>query len=469
MNRSDDGVSLTKQRKQSDDALVNGLDASEESDIFSQETEAYSPVLAALDDVDDTEYVDCNKKPSLDKFESVQKDAELIGDILGQVDVSDIYDRLKTIRSNQNRIEVVTNELLEKQSTQRHVKSQQKLSSAVLMKDFVKIIDMATSNMPALPVSAEDIQEMLEAVQLRNNRVDFVFSQILGLYCLQQQGHGDLVKDTKSTLVQCPGVLFEEVTKLLIKEKDNPNRLQCTLDKVKPNVSKLSKAESNASNVSLNDDLVYKDTRIISKVLPEIDQNEIYAYLEAHHHEQNRIRIVIDELMKFHSASDNLELSSAAYSGKQFKGISSIQDEVDEIRQIFPDCDPNYLFDQLEQRANDKERMKSVVMDMFEKKSYPKLKEREEQEKKISTCSRIKNMTFDLKEFLLKFPNPIELFENNDRKTNENYKRHVEIQIRNEFPQLKGHYLKKVLEKYGYHLTCCMKEIQADIAYDQCK
>ena len=278
----------------------------------------------------------------------------------------------------------------------------------------------------------------------------------------------------KTVLVQCPWVSFDEVSKMMIKKKTSPDRTKQILDLFLPKANDLQRTDSALSNTSLANDELYKDTRIIAKVMPEIDRNEIYAYLEAHHHEKNRIYIVIEELMKIKSNGESLSsfdvtTDEAIPSHKPSKGIFNIQDEVDELRQIFPDCDPNYLFEQLEQKADDKERMKTVAMAMFENKNYPKLKEREEREKKISTRNRIKNLKFDMEEFIQKFPEPVTFFENDERKMNENYIKHVEIQIRNDFPQLKGKYIKKILDKHKSHYSTTRKEIQADVADGQCK
>jgi len=63
---------------------------------------------------------------------------------LNNIDVSDIYDQLKAIRQNPNRIEIVTNQVLESNTKQ---KTAEKPTSNVFMQDFVKIIDLTTTNM----------------------------------------------------------------------------------------------------------------------------------------------------------------------------------------------------------------------------------------------------------------------------------------------------------------------------------
>lgn len=50
--------------------------------------------------------------------------------------------------------------------------------------------------------------------------------------------------------------------------------------------------------------------------------------------------------------------------------------------EIFLDCDFNYLYDKLEEYINDKERLKNIVMELFEYKNYFKLKDILEERKK---------------------------------------------------------------------------------------
>ncbi|XP_071162656.1 E3 ubiquitin-protein ligase RNF216-like [Mytilus edulis] len=481
MERTEDGISKCKQRRLSDNGFTSShemiedlesLEGTEEynaDSIFSQETQAYSQDVGGLDEVQAYNETDGDESvPKMTKLKSVMVDANFIADILSDVDVSEIYDKLKDIRSNENRIEVVTNQLLERRSKVK-APAKPSMTGANLMKDFVKIIDSATKNMPALPVSAEDIEELLVASQNRKDRVDHVFSQILNLHFLKRKGNGDVIKDMKIVIVRCPGIPFEEISKMMLQKKTHTDRTQQVLDYFVPKRTDLQKSDSVVSVSALANDLLYKDTRIIAKVMPDIDRNEIYAYLEAHHDEKNRIQVVIEELMKMKQGGESLASLDVTTDGlitspKPSKGIFNIQDEVDELRQIFPDCDPNYLYDELEKKADDKERMKTVAMAMFEDKKYPKLKEREEQENKISTRNRIKNLKFDMEEFMQKFPEPVKFFEDDNRKMNENYSKHVDIQIRNDFPQLKGKYIKKILDKHNHHYTTTRKDIQADVA-----
>ena len=53
--------------------------------------------------------------------------------------------------------------------------------------------------------------------------------------------------------------------------------------------------------------------------------------------------------------------------------------------QLFPDCDPNFLFEKLEKMSNTKNRTDVLAGELFENKNYPKLKDvkaKEDKEKK---------------------------------------------------------------------------------------
>ncbi|CAG2240473.1 PPP1R7 [Mytilus edulis] len=256
MERTEEGLLKRKQRRLSDNGFtsshemiedVESLEGTEEynaDSLFSQETEAYSQDIGGLDEVQAYNETDGDEPvPKMTKLKSVMKDANFIADILRDVDVSEIYDKLKDIRSNENRIEVVTNQLLERQSKIK-APAKPSMTGANLMKDFVKIIDSATKNMPALPVSAEDIEELLDASQNRKDRVDHVFSQILNLHFLKRKGHDDVIKDMKTVIVQCPGIPFNEISKMMLERKKETDRTQQLLDYFIPKRTDLHKSDS---------------------------------------------------------------------------------------------------------------------------------------------------------------------------------------------------------------------------------
>ena len=113
----------------------------------------------------------------------------------------------------------------------------------------------------------------------------------------------------------------------------------------------------------LHADPIYNDMNYISKMFPDIDKNEIYAYLEAHFDKKNRVQIVTDELLgadedsqgplKVKSVIDLTNShSTVTPKGKNDPelGVSDVEKDVIAITAVVPDCDPNFLYEGLEKK-----------------------------------------------------------------------------------------------------------------------
>ena len=77
-------------------------------------------------------------------------------------------------------------------------------------------------------------------------------------------------------------------------------------------------------------------------------------------------------------------------------GDSPLQDDVSHLRDIFPDCDPNYIFECLEACKDTANRVKVVATQMFERRDYPRLIEVVEKWTKEAQKRRLQNMNFTL-------------------------------------------------------------------------
>lgn len=247
----------------------------------------------------------------------------------------------------------------------------------------------------------------------------------------------------------------------------------------------LKHEDSLPADPAVRNDPVFRDMRIIRKLFPAKDPNEIYAYLEANYDKKNRIQLVIEDFMEMlnngslpeetltnssetnhtnsKSTSQNHQLSVAANvknNQSEAKTVpdvkNSIQSELEELRQIFPDCDPNYLYVKLEEEGNNIDRMKNLAMKMLDDRSYPKL------DLKLSKKDKKRsfNFKFDLKSFLIRFPEPTVTFYNKDRTTTQLYRDHSSVQLMNDFPLLKEKYLKDLLKENNHSYTLCRKVIE---------
>ncbi|KAL5009343.1 hypothetical protein ScPMuIL_014924 [Solemya velum] len=275
------------------------------------------------------------------------------------------------------------------------------------------------------------------------------------------------------------GVDVDEAYEKLKSHRSNPNRVDLVTNEIlesdqvtvgKP--GNLEKEDSLPTDLAFRNNPLYRDMHIVSKVLPDKDPNEIYAFLEAHHDKSNRILIVIQELTK----TDSLEYENIPKTEKnksdnenKSKGTngqrSSFEDDIDQLKDIFPDCDPNYLYTKLEEQQQAPGRVATIAANLFEHKNYPKLKPNIETNEGMRRQQHYANLRFDIVDFLHKFPNPKMEFQSEIKSMSGLYKEHCLIQLKNEFPNLKDGYIKKVFEGHNHHFTPTLSEIQQEIPH----
>lgn len=128
--------------------------------------------------------------------------------------------------------------------------------------------------------------------------------------------------------------------------------------------------------------------------------------------------------------------------------------------EIFLDCDFNYLYDKLEEYINDKERLKNIVMELFEYKNYFKLKDILEERKRQVKYNQIQYLQFEMEFFLVRFFDFMGTFLKVDKEMISFYKDYVMQQLRREYRQFKKFYIIKVFEIYNYYYYFSKKEIE---------
>lgn len=128
--------------------------------------------------------------------------------------------------------------------------------------------------------------------------------------------------------------------------------------------------------------------------------------------------------------------------------------------EIFLDCDFNYLYDKLEEYINDKERLKNIVMELFEYKNYFKLKDILDERKRQVKYNQIQYLQFEMEFFLVRFFDFMGTFLKVDKEMIFFYKDYVMQQLRREFRQFKKLYIIKVFEIYNYYYYFSKKEIE---------
>ncbi len=252
----------------------------------------------------------------------------------------------------------------------------------------------------------------------------------------------------------------------------------------------------------VNNDPLYKDMLKISRMFPNIGKNDIYALCETYHDRPNRVQIIMEELLDSERSDDSQEVrnkiprldtdssagktpkkdpekdsanggkiqssnqegqsSSSAKPGSssadgdnkageknkpEISPLEELQQNVEDMMAVFPDCDPDYLYYMLEQRFKDPQRVLNLSAQMLETRNYPKLKERLEKEKRAANIRRIKKMEFKMDGFLQMFPDPITHFSDETRPVSDSYKEHGIAHLKNMFPGMHVAYIQEVYEK----------------------
>lgn len=138
-----------------------------------------------------------------------------------------------------------------------------------------------------------------------------------------------------------------------------------------------------------------------------------------------------------------------------------IEHDMERMRAIFPDCDPNYLYEKLDNLKTNSDRTSVLAAEMFEKRDYPKLKDLLDKEHEKEKTQRARHLKMSEAEFLQKFPDPVKTFSDCTKEPSKIYKQHSDILLKNHFPMLKFSYLEKVLQKHNGHLYPAYQEISA--------
>ncbi|KAL3872808.1 hypothetical protein ACJMK2_036008 [Sinanodonta woodiana] len=224
-------------------------------------------------------------------------------------------------------------------------------------------------------------------------------------------------------------------------------------------------------NPELKKNPLYRDVRTIHKALPYKDTSEIYAYLEAHFDKPDRVKIVLKELTK--SDNDSQETTAEEHipsfdsqneyknKGKQPLALEArLVQDVKELHEILPDCDPSYLYQRLKKNLNDGDIVTKIAIELLEKRNYPKLKERMDKERKQAFKIKLENQKFDMAQFLSNFPNPSKFFFNTEKAVSKNYQDHVVVYLKNTYPMLKDCYIRSLMKAHANHLAPVVQELE---------
>ncbi|WAR19597.1 RN216-like protein [Mya arenaria] len=387
------------------------------------------------DDSAENNIADTSAGTSLSKVESVVRDAKTITSVIPDVDEDDVYNKILQRRAAKNRIDIVTNEVLEETIVKQGGTSESVENQAVSSSSDELFKDVAEILIKHPDVDPSYVYDMLEKENDKKDRIDIVLKELL------------------KTIT--PKEILNRSPEHSVSNSVSDSSVSASVNGI-----------DLLSDPDFKKNPLYRDLRTLRKVLPDVNQNELYAYLEAHFYEPNRVQIVIDELTKSDS-QESVHSEKETVTDDRGKAPQTAEDRLQldfkALKDIIRDCDPNFLFEKLVTMDSDKERVHKIAAELLEKRDYPKLKDVLEHERQNAEKKRITEMKFDLQDFLSKFSDPFTYFENLDRPVSDNYKDHVMVYLKNMYPQLKAGYIKKVVKEKNHHLAPVVAEI--DIAF----
>ena len=132
-----------------------------------------------------------------------------------------------------------------------------------------------------------------------------------------------------------------------------------------------------------------------------------------------------------------------------------LEDEVRLISGVHPQCDPEYIREQLQANLYTPDRVSAVVFGIYDNPDYPTLAERQAIERQTLERQRLQNISLNigLEQFLRLYTNPVETFYNEDTVKSDLYGEHAATKLRNDFRNLRMTFIRQCLRDHGGHLT----------------
>ena len=132
----------------------------------------------------------------------------------------------------------------------------------------------------------------------------------------------------------------------------------------------------------------------------------------------------------------------------ELDSLTQLEQDVETMVALFPDCDPIYLREALSAKPFDLQRVQNLSMEMFDNTDYPKSKVREENERLDALKKNVLEDDFNLEHFLCKFPDPGAFSGTTRRRLlSSNYNKHVEIQLANMFPVVSDEVITRTIKQ----------------------
>ena len=186
-----------------------------------------------------------------------------------------------------------------------------------LYEDVKRVVNRVKAVQPDMNINPTMVYMLLEQNEKVPCRVEFVCNELLA----------NSSTDTKDCEASSSDDIFNEAMKLntefpqvdasaiyeLLEKAEAKDRFQLVRQKLQTHLSStvhhagcttsaqkptIPKDDSVSNDPLVKNDPVFRDMRIISKMFPDKDQNELYALVEAHYYKSDRVQIVIEELLR---------------------------------------------------------------------------------------------------------------------------------------------------------------------------
>ena len=302
------------------------------------------------------------------KGTSLVKDADTIAAIIPDADSALVFDVLAKHRANPDRLNIATATVLDSSSSLAdatehdrkpagsspnhvpgaswHANTDENFGQGTshdessVYDDVKKVVARVKAVKPDAKVNVTQVYMLLEQRKGRSDRIGFVCKALLGEGDPTHQqteftSANDIFNQAMKLNSEFPCINPSVIYELLEKFSSQENPLDSVREKLQTQPS--STAQRSMSNLTstpkvpipsddsisndplVQNDPVFRDMRIISKMFPEKDQNEIYALVEAHYYKNDRVQVVIEELLRVEKNSqDSSTLSHSLEFGNCF-------------------------------------------------------------------------------------------------------------------------------------------------------
>ena len=431
---------------------------------------------------------------ALQRIPSLQRDTETISAILGVGQDSkvteEVYSKLSALRTHPQRVEVVTNAVLEEQTAAANHEADHE--TRALMEDVETVLNRLGKGQTTRTVDPNRVFLMLESNKNKSDRVDQVIKTLAtenATPATVAPTKRTLMDDVQALAMKFPASDTNELYSLLEAVDPSEDRLQQVTRQLEQKANRVSRTPRKTTTTdkdsankpqdkSIDDgihDTFLNDLDLLCKVFPDQDRNEIGALLESCPRQCMRVQEVIRRLVNIEYSQGNQESVPLKTDGPSLDStepmepfdddstqepVVQLKKDVATLQAIVPECDPNFLVEELKRHHDNVDRLRDISAMLLESNNYPKLKDRLEKEKRAVRRQKLFEAAMDIEDFLQTFPEPRQTFYDITSAVSEGYKQHVKVHLCNTFRKVHAYVITQLLEENNYHFTPTLRRLE---------